>query len=397
MYPSDAVSGLGLYLSNMPEKCKEIVNPLTSEEVKERQSNFRKRFTAKFFAKHRKYKGILREYGINIQPGNSDYSICFDKTFEEEIEMVVSESRGNVSKSCRKSGHYSIRGLFWQIIHAVRKTKASRIMYKLQGISEVDMRETLDAVSTELSIGYEYQVAMLSDEKDVLKMADYAVLCVFCYLKSAESSFETSNILQAVLESAPKHKSEGEAVIKTRIVKSDSLKRKHSQKWRIQEIFKQPGLRVKNEGNEGRYAYFGCFTPFGCLCRPNKYGYRAPLHVWDDDIREYRMLDNDRISCHSSHGRQIMEDKEDIHQQYKPETCCCHVGRELDKENTCSKNDCEESEPVNGKINCVVDCTVEPGIVGSLVTCSTTQSIVHETSTLNDIHPNVEGVILNSE
>ncbi|XP_060069411.1 uncharacterized protein LOC132549489 [Ylistrum balloti] len=357
MLPSDAVAGLSLYFSNMPETHKEIVNPLTSAEVIARQTNFRKRFTAKFFAKHRKYKVILREYGINIQPGNSDYSICFDKTFEEEIEMVVSESRGDFAKSCRKSGRYSIRSLFRQIVHAVRRTKASRIMYKLQGISENDIRETLDAVSTELSIGYEYQLAMLSDEKDVHKMADYAILCVFSYLKTAESSFETSNILQAVIESSPKHKSEGEAVIKTRIVKTDSLKRKHSQKWRIQEIFKQPGLRVKE--NEGQYIYFGCFTPFGCLCRPKKYGYRAPLHVWDEDKRDYRMLHNDQISCHSSHCKQIMDNKDDIHQQYKPETCCCHVVGEVSNQHNGSTKHSEDTEVEEGEIMCGIDYNVE--------------------------------------
>ncbi|XP_033725696.1 uncharacterized protein LOC117315565 [Pecten maximus] len=389
MYPSDAVVGLSLYLANMPETRKEIVNPLTSAEVKERQVNFQRRFTAKFFAKHRKYKGILREYGINIQPGQSDYSICFDKTFEEEIEMVVSESREDFAKSCRKSGHYSIRGLFRQIVHAVRRTKASRIMYKLQGISETDMRETLEAVSTEVSIGYEYQIAMLSDENDIYKMADYAVLCVFTYLKSAESSFETSNILQAVLESVPKHKSEGETVIKTKIVKTDSLKRKHSQKWRIQEIFKQPGLRVKKDGSEGPYAYFGCFTPFGCLCRPNKYGYRAPLHVWDDDLRDYRMLDNDRISCHSSHGKQIQDNKEDIHQQYKPETCCCHVTRKLDNQNNCSTNRSEQPKLVNGQTICDVECNVEPTNTESQLTCSTTQNTSNDVSVLGDIQLNM--------
>lgn len=363
-----------VFLSKTPGMRKEIVDPLTPEEIEERQINFRRRFIAKIFAKHRKYKGILREFGINIQPGHSDYSICFDKTFEEEIQMVVSESREDFTKSCRKSGNYSIRGLFRQIFHAVLRTKASRIMYKLQGISESDINQTLEAVSVELSIGYEYQIAMLSDERDVYKMADYAVLCVFSYLKSAESSFETPNILQAVLESAPKSKGEGETVIKTRIVKSDSLKRKHSQKWRIQEIFKQPGLRVKEDGSEERYAYFGCFTPFGCLCRPNKYGYRAALHVWDDDLRCYRMLDNDRISCHSSHGKQIQRNVEDIHQQYKPTSCCCHVTGNTENHGNCSNDSPKESAPVNGQIICDDECAdgdtdiEEPQITNNSIT-----------------------------
>lgn len=268
------------------------------------------------------FTGILKEHGINIQSGDSDYSICFDKTFEEEIEMVVSESRETLTTSCRKGGHYSISGLFRQIYRAVRRTKASRIMYKLQEISDADMRETIDAVARELSIGYEYQIAMVTDQDDIYKMADYAVLCVMCYLKSTESTFETSSILQAVLECTPKHVSVGDAIVKTRIIKTDTVRRKHSQKWKIKEVFKEPGLRVQDAGG---YKFYGCFTPFGCQCRPKKYGYRAPLHVWAEDIRAYRMLNNDRISCHSSHDGEIAESANDIHQQYKPETCCCHV------------------------------------------------------------------------
>ena len=277
----------------------------------------------------------MKEHGVNIQYGNSDYSVDASKTFDEEVEMMVNEKRRDLFKSCGKPNTYNISGVFRQIYQAVRKTKASRIMFKIQDITELDIRDIIETVAKELSCAYEYQLGMLKDANDVEKIADYCVLCMFTYLKTNESVFHPCSLLKAVLEVSPKHKNIGDQVIKTRIVKVDSLKRKHSQQWRIQGIIKEPGLRTcsitrhsgvdpEQETGSKEIHFYGCFTPYGCSCRPDKYGFRSALHVWDESSKRYAMIENDAISCHGNKTEIDFKDN-NVHQSYQPRSSCNHV------------------------------------------------------------------------
>jgi len=346
----------------MANSKNDVLSAFTTEEVIERQKLFKCRFMTKFLSKHQIYRNILKEYGINVTHDISDYSVNFDKSFEDEIEIVVSENRGGFLRSCSKANRYSIGGLFRQVYHAVRKTKSSRIMHKLQDVTDDDLKETLEAVSAELVVAFEYQIVMLKDGNDVLKMAEYAVLCIFSYLNSKDSCFQASSILQSVLEISTKQSYPRDQIVKTRITKTDSIRRNYSKRWKIKDIFKQPGIRLKCDQSESpcnddviEYKYFGCFTPFGCICRPEKYGFRTPIHVWDDETREYRMLDNDRISCHQSHEREIPFSELNIHQQYKPKTFCAH-DREFSNIRQKSTPEVTNSEEV------LLSCNVNPNL-----------------------------------
>ena len=70
--------------------------------------------------------------------------------------------------------------------------------------------------------------------------------------------------------------------------------------------------------------FYGCFTPFGAKCRPDVYGFRSPLHVWNEDERKFTFVFNDRVTVENSRSRQIPIEEGNIHQAYCPKTSCEH-------------------------------------------------------------------------
>lgn len=76
--------------------------------------------------------------------------------------------------------------------------------------------------------------------------------------------------------------------------------------------------------DEKSYRFYGCFTPYGAKCRPSIYGYRGPLHVWNETERRYTLIYNDTVTVRSSHQREIPQNTEDFHQSYVPVTVCKH-------------------------------------------------------------------------
>ena len=75
---------------------------------------------------------------------------------------------------------------------------------------------------------------------------------------------------------------------------------------------------------EQSYKFYGCFTPFGAKCRPDVYGFRSPLHVWNEDERKFTFVFNDRVTVENSRARQIPVEEGNIHQAYCPKTSCEH-------------------------------------------------------------------------
>lgn len=302
---------------------KSIQNIPTLEETDHYKDIFITRYIARFIQKHRKYCKLLKENGANISTGISTSSINYCASFEDEVEIILSEKRNKIKEVCRIKGLYNIRGLFRQIYKIVRRARASRIESKLMDTSTHDMIESLKDIGVELAIAFEYQISMLTSETDVRSLADQAVSCSMNYLKESDATFNRCVILEAITDVTPKKSYRRAEKVMTRIEKHDSVKGTRKQKWRLSEIFKQPGLRLPNDDGAD-YTFYGCFTPYGSLCRPDKYGFRGPLHVWCDETSQFVLLYNDQVSCNSKHKREIERDSSCIHQNYKPFTLCVH-------------------------------------------------------------------------
>ena len=72
------------------------------------------------------------------------------------------------------------------------------------------------------------------------------------------------------------------------------------------------------------YRFYGCFTPYGAKCRPNIYGFRGPLHVWNEEEGKYTLVYNDRVTVVNCRARQIPLTEGNIHQAYIPKSFCKH-------------------------------------------------------------------------
>lgn len=295
----------------------------TLEETERAKDIFATRYIARFIQKHRKYRKLLKEHGANLSTGISNSSVNFCASFEDEVEMIVSEKRNKIKHACKIKGLYNVKGLFRQIYKIVRRARASRIECKLLDISTHEMIDSLKDIGVELAVAYEYQITMLISETDVRSLADHAVSCSMNYLKDSDATFNRCAILEAITDVEPKKSFSRAEKVATRIEKHDHVKGTRQQKWRLSEIFKQPGLRVPNDDGID-YTFYGCFTPYGSLCRPDKYGFRGPLHVWCDKTSRYDLLYNDKVSCNSVHKREIERDDSCVHQSYKPFTLCTH-------------------------------------------------------------------------
>lgn len=80
---------------------------------------------------------------------------------------------------------------------------------------------------------------------------------------------------------------------------------------------------VKDDKNKV-YKFFGCFTPYGAKCRPQIYGYRGPLHVWNETEGRYSLIYNDTVTVATLHKREVPVNPGDYHQMYSPQTQCEH-------------------------------------------------------------------------
>ncbi|CAC5397490.1 C1GALT1 [Mytilus coruscus] len=283
---------------------------------------------------------LLQANGASLPEAFSNFSVNFCATFEGEADMIVSEKRNKIKNACRMKGAYSLNGLFRQIHQIVRRARASRIESKLLDIPNHDLMETLGDIASELGFAYEYQIVMLKSEAEVLPLADHAVSCTMNYLKQSDATLNRWHILEAVTDVPPKKSLSRAEKVLTRIQKTNNVKGIKTQKWRLSEIFKQPGLRIPDSDGIV-YKFFGCFTSYGTLCRPDKYGFRGQLHVRDEKTSDYALLYNDQVSCNSVHRTEIERDNTDIHQNHQPIQLCSHVSlrNKMSKENIECKRD----------------------------------------------------------
>lgn len=72
------------------------------------------------------------------------------------------------------------------------------------------------------------------------------------------------------------------------------------------------------------YRFYGCFTPYGAKCRPEIYGYRGPLHVWNEKTKKNALIYSDSVTVATLHKREVVFCPTDFHQSYIPKTKCDH-------------------------------------------------------------------------
>ncbi|XP_060567257.1 uncharacterized protein LOC132726029 [Ruditapes philippinarum] len=72
------------------------------------------------------------------------------------------------------------------------------------------------------------------------------------------------------------------------------------------------------------YVFYGCFTPYGAKCRPKIYGYRGPLHIWNEEQRRYSLIYNDTVTLSRKRQQDSIKPQLSFHQKYIPKTVCKH-------------------------------------------------------------------------
>jgi hypothetical protein len=72
------------------------------------------------------------------------------------------------------------------------------------------------------------------------------------------------------------------------------------------------------------YVFYGCFTPYGAKCRPKIYGYRGPLHIWNEEQRRYSLIYNDTVTLSRKRQEDSIKPQLSFHQKYIPKTVCKH-------------------------------------------------------------------------
>ncbi|XP_050396351.1 uncharacterized protein LOC126814933 [Patella vulgata] len=72
------------------------------------------------------------------------------------------------------------------------------------------------------------------------------------------------------------------------------------------------------------FRFFCCFSPYGCACDFQSYGYRAPIHIWNSEKGRYEMIARDAITTQHYDKCEVPLDV-GLHQSYIPKTGCQHM------------------------------------------------------------------------
>ena len=84
------------------------------------------------------------------------------------------------------------------------------------------------------------------------------------------------------------------------------------------------GAVLAHINDEYPYKFYGCFTPYGAKCRPKVYGFRGPLHAWNEQKGQLDLVFNDKVTVIDCRARHIPFTGDDKHMAYIPKTCCKH-------------------------------------------------------------------------
>ena len=172
------------------------------EDVVKRQELFSATLVSQFMKKIHKYQNLMLKHKVNITDSGYGSSLHTDKSFDDDIELVLQEN--STADTCKSFWSYgaglSVYRVFQWVYRIVQRTKAARILCHIDAIPEREIEDTIKEVAKELSVAFEYQLVMLHGDVEVIKLADHAVCCLVTYLNSSDSTFSCSLLLQAILE-----------------------------------------------------------------------------------------------------------------------------------------------------------------------------------------------------
>ena len=175
----------------------------SQEEVNQRQAVFSTTLVRQFMKKLRKYQNLMLKHGVNVTDSGYGTDLHTSKSFDDDIELVLHEN-STAMDSCSSfwtfGAQASVLRLFQWVYRIVRRTKATRILCHLDTVPENEIESTIIEVAKELCVAFEYQLMMLYNDTEVMKLADHGVSCLMTYLNSCGSEFTCSSLLLAVLE-----------------------------------------------------------------------------------------------------------------------------------------------------------------------------------------------------
>ncbi|CAH1788222.1 unnamed protein product [Owenia fusiformis] len=190
-----------------------------------------------------------------------------------------------------------------------------RVIQKLSKLTNEDVELIVEDVACELSIVFEYQLGMISGRTHVQMLAEHAVDCIFTYLRRNDSELTRNDLLYAVLTVLPKKRNKSKFVLHTKFDQNENCK----YKWRLHHVLKYPGLRVQDSSQPlVKCKFYRCYTPWGQKCKPQIYGYRAPMYNWNEHDKVFELCSVDKTTMAQGGRTRVDFSSMDPHQQFIP-------------------------------------------------------------------------------
>ncbi|KAH3886115.1 hypothetical protein DPMN_010116 [Dreissena polymorpha] len=218
-----------------------------ADDIEMRQKLFSTVVVSHFLAKISKYKNTLRKIGVHVGDLENRLSanVPTSQSFDENMEMVLNVYSASPSKYnafWRVGNTLSSAHLFHWIYRLVQKTKATRILHHLEGVSHESIQEVLQEVCKEIVTAYEYQLFMLAGQGEIILLAQHVVLCMLTHLNSQDAHFSPGDLIQALLEVKPQNRRRNKTLLHTR--PSVWAGKQVCLRWHLSQVLKQPGLRI---------------------------------------------------------------------------------------------------------------------------------------------------------
>ncbi|XP_013420388.1 uncharacterized protein LOC106180801 [Lingula anatina] len=157
---------------------------------------------------------------------------------------------------------------------------------KLKHLPEANIYKVIYDVANEIAVCYGCQIGSLNTNSDVHSLAEFAVFCMLETLRCEDDPFNRNRMLLSILERNDLSVLKRNHGFEDREVFTTSGKT-----WRLSEIFREPGICMpvveKEKGDIKMMLYQG-------TAGEEKYGFRFPLTVWDEDQQKFAVYDGDQ-------------------------------------------------------------------------------------------------------
>ncbi|XP_064637748.1 uncharacterized protein LOC135493971 isoform X2 [Lineus longissimus] len=298
----------------------------TIEEIKLHKNHYQQSVVSSFFEKldqvssswhnHSRGNKIGVVQDLDLLNGDPRLSYpCLAQPSNQRSRSPKSFGKDNGTSLQRRSSLSDLEGRY-----SFRKKRTAA--QKVVGISDREMKAVIMGVANELSIIYEYHISVLYGLADVELLAENAVDCMFHHLKQNDVQFCYNDMLKSVIEAMPKTKIKKFVYLRTNDGKATLA-------WNVVKVYKQAGLRLLEDNRAvselPRYKFFRCFSPFGQSCKPDIYGFRGPMMMWEENRQVYKILDQDMTTIQHGQHTQMAHTTKDMHQLYKPFHCVCDL------------------------------------------------------------------------